>query len=143
LISDGVHLCKSIAKRYVHQGLDLADLVGECQLALVRAANDYDASLGVPWLAFARWRLRSSCQAAVIRSPLVRPIMRTHKQRPRCQAALEALQAEGIARPTTGEIAERAGLSPDIVQACLGCESLPIPIDAFGEYDPELVEAMA
>ena len=75
LIKANVKLVIRIATQYRGRGLSIEDLVGEGNLGLIRAAEDFDASFGVRFSTYAAYwikqaiRLALTNTAAVIRLP--------------------------------------------------------------------------
>jgi RNA polymerase sigma factor (sigma-70 family) len=53
------------AQRYAGRDVEVADLVQEGVLGVLRAADRFDASRGVPFRAYASWWLRQSMQQAI------------------------------------------------------------------------------
>ena len=53
------------ARRYAGRDVELADLVQEGVLGVMRAARRFDASRGVPFAAYASWWVRQSMQQAI------------------------------------------------------------------------------
>jgi RNA polymerase sigma factor (sigma-70 family) len=54
-----------VARRYAGGDLEIADLVQEGVIGVVRAVDRFDASRGVPFAAYASWWLRQSMQQAI------------------------------------------------------------------------------
>ena len=121
LIEANLRFAFSIAKKYQHRGLALADLIGEANAGLCRAADKYDPDVGVNFISYAVWWIRQAIQAAVtskgrtVRIPLSRTgdltrIARAHA------ALLEALGRE----PTPDEMVRATGLSREVVSSLTG-----------------------
>ena len=54
-----------VARRYAGGDLEISDLVQEGVIGVIRAADRFDASRGVPFAAYASWWLRQSMQQAI------------------------------------------------------------------------------
>jgi RNA polymerase primary sigma factor len=78
LICANLRFVVSVAKRYHHRGLPLADLVDEGNLGLLRAASRFDERKGVRFISYAVWWVRQAILAAlaghagIVRLPLSR-----------------------------------------------------------------------
>jgi RNA polymerase sigma factor (sigma-70 family) len=116
LIRSNLRLVVSIARRYQGQGLPLADLVQEGGIGIIRAADKFDHRRGFKFSTYATWWVRQAIsrgltnQARMIRLP-------AHRITDRNRAAVvRAVLAQELGRePTTREVAEHAGLAPDLV----------------------------
>jgi RNA polymerase sigma factor (sigma-70 family) len=67
LVEQAIHLPRREAARWRHVRLDQEDLVGDGNLALVKAARKYDPTVGVPFPAFALHYVRGAILDAIRR----------------------------------------------------------------------------
>jgi RNA polymerase primary sigma factor len=78
LVCSNLRFVVSIAKRYQHHGVPLADLIDEGNLGLIRAAGRYDETRGAKFISYAVWWVRQAMAQAiadhghVVRVPLSR-----------------------------------------------------------------------
>ncbi|MDB5004417.1 MAG: sigA 2 [Mucilaginibacter sp.] len=106
LVCTNLRFVVSVAKKYQHQGLPLADLISEGNLGLIQAALKFDESRGFKFISYAVWWIRQSMLAAIseqsriIRLPqnLVNVLTKTNK-------AAACWEQQQERQPTTEELA--------------------------------------
>ena len=73
MIRANLRLVVCIARDYVGRGLPLDDLVGEGNLGLIRAVQDYDPAVGCRFSTYAcHWIKQSIRQALLVTTPTIR-----------------------------------------------------------------------
>lgn len=120
LVRTNLRFVVSVAKKYQHQGLPLADLISEGNLGLLTAAKRFDETRGFKFISFAVWWIRQSIllaiseQSRMIRLPqnLVNVLTKTNK----AAASLEQLQER---MPTPAELAGFLGERPEQITDAL------------------------
>lgn len=130
LVKTNLRFVVSVAKKYQNRGLQLADLVSEGNLGLIKAAQRFDDTKGFKFISFAVWWIRQSIMQALadqkrmIRLPgnQVLGIIKINK-------AAELLEQELERQPTYEEISAATELSQDKVADYLSSAPLSYSLD--------------
>lgn len=120
LVKSNLRFVVSVAKKYQHHGLPFSDLIGEGNLALIRAARKFDETKGFKFITFAVWMIRQAMIGAITENNRMiylpqnkeRDLLAIHKGR---QELEQLLQRE----PSDGEVADHLGLSLEDVRDTL------------------------
>src|SRR5581483_2730930 len=118
LARHNVRFVVSVAKKFQNRGVPLVDLIGEGNLGLMTAARKFDPDRGVKFISYAVWWIRQAIQAAIarqgrtVRVPLNRTADLNRLGR------VTTLLRERLGRtPTTEELVEATGLTPEAVRS--------------------------
>jgi RNA polymerase primary sigma factor len=123
-------LVRGVAWRYRNLGLPFDDLVQEGTLGLLEAIDRYDHCRGVPFDAYARFRIRRAIRNSLTEKARLVRLPKQIVERRRLLARTEAGFESAYGRtPTVSELAAATGLSELTVTEARGADGTLLPLD--------------
>lgn len=130
LIEANFRLVMSIANKYRGGSLPVSDLIQEGNIGLIRATDKFDASRGFRFSTYATWWIRQAIQRAIAdQGRTIRlPVHIWEKVSVMTRVSQELFQEMGH-KPSTQEIADRMGTSPQKVEQLMNIAQAPASLE--------------
>ena len=132
LVEANLRLVISIAKKYLHHGVSLPDLIQEGNLGLMRAIDTYDYRRGHRLVTYATWWIRQAmiraidCQSRTVRTPVY-----VNEKLNQIVKASNRLLQDFNREPTLTEIAEETKIPLEHIEKTMQCYKDSIPLDVL------------
>ena len=139
LVCANLRFVVSVAKRYQHLGVPLADLIDEGNIGLLRAARRFDETKGVKFISYAVWWIRQAILQALAHQgrPVRVPVGRAREFR---SAVIGQTTAMGASLSLDGPMSPA---SETMLGEVLADESTIAPDDSAADGDLEHMTAAA
>jgi RNA polymerase primary sigma factor len=132
MVESNLRLVVAVARTHAYRGVPLLDLIQEGTLGLIRAAERFDWRRGTKFSTYAMWWIRQAVDRAVCnQADGIRVPIHVHERRRRLARAEQALELELTRKPSVGELASAADLSPEQAEQALGARHGFTSLDAI------------
>ena len=117
MVNSNLRLANAVARKYSYSGVELADLVQEANICLIRAVEKFDWRKGHKFSTYAMWWVRQGCQRAVANtSRTIRAPVEVHERIVKLSNKRREFVAEHGFEPDDQELSEITGLGISDIQ---------------------------
>lgn len=134
MVQANLRLVISLAKRYIHSGVPMDDLIQDGNIGLVSAVDKFDWRRGFRFSTMATWWIRQHISRSIADSFLaIRLPVHVHEIAQRFPIEVEAFEKLSGRSPTIQQLAKLVGLDWRKVETLLRAASAPLPIESLDE----------
>ena len=128
MVMSNMRLVVWVAKKYQNRGLELADLVQEGTLGLMRACSKFDPSRGFKFATYAIWWIRQSITRAIAdQSRLIRLPVHFYEKHMKLKRLIRGSAESNL--PTPDVVAHEVEVDTRTAQRLLQSLEDPVPLD--------------